>query len=90
MVLGFSCGEGGSPCDDSDEPPRWLLPTGLVALGGGLALGATGLILWRKNAHAGVSVRNLGAASLLPDRVRLQLLPVAAPRFTGLALTGSF
>ena len=90
MVVGFSCGEGGSPCDDSDKPPRWLLPTGLVALGGGLALGATGLILWRKNAHAGVSVHRLGAASLLPDRVGLHLLPVAAPRFTGMALTGSF
>ena len=90
MVVGFSCGEGGSSCDESDNPPRWLLPTGLVALAGGLALGATGLILWRKNAHARVNVNHLGAASLLPERVGLHLLPVAAPRFTGLALSGSF
>lgn len=72
----------------TDELPSWLVPTGLAALGVGVAVGLTGLVLWRSNAHAGVKVDPLSPAQA--PRAQLRLRPVGGLRWNGLALTASF
>jgi hypothetical protein len=72
----------------SDDLPGWLVPTGLIALGAGAALGTTGLLLWRSNAHAHVDVQPL--APVPTPGAWLRLRPVAGPRWSGLALTAAF
>jgi hypothetical protein len=71
----------------SDDLPGWLVPTGLIALGAGAAIGTTGLLLWRSNAHAKVEIEPLAPPA---PRASLRLRPVAGPRWSGLALTATF
>jgi hypothetical protein len=73
--------------DCSAELPGWLVPAGLISLGAGVAVGVTGVVLWRSNAHADVKMNPLAPP---PPRAQLRLRPVAGLRWTGLALTGSF
>lgn len=74
--------------DCSSERPGWLVPTGLVALGVGVAVGVTGVVLWRSNAHAEVKMDPLAAPRARGAQLRLR--PIAGLRWTGLALTASF
>ena len=86
FVFARLAGCNGGDC--SAELPGWLVPTGVVALGAGVAVGLTGLVLWRSNAHAEVKMDPLA-----PPRARRRPIApaaVAGLRWTGLALTGSF
>jgi hypothetical protein len=74
--------------DCTTDIPSWLVPTGLAALGVGVAVGLTGLVLWRSNAHAGVKMDPLSPPSRAGAQLRLQ--PAAGLRWSGLALTASF
>jgi len=74
--------------DCTTDVPSWLVPTGLAALGVGVAVGLTGLVLWRSNAHAGVKVDPLSGGSA--PRAQLRLRTVTGLHWSGLALTGSF
>jgi hypothetical protein len=76
------------PGQCSDDLPGWLVPTGLIALGAGAAIGTTGLLLWRSNAHARVDTEPLAIPSARGGWLRLR--PVAGPRWSGLALTAAF
>lgn len=74
--------------DCSSDLPGWLVPTGLVALGAGVAVGLTGLILWRSNAHASVKMDPLTEPRT--RRAQLRLIPSAGARWAGLMLDGRF
>ena len=75
------------PCMNEDvATSRWILAG--ASLGAGLAIGATGLYLFRKHSHAIVDTSAPGAP---PARdARLRLTPAAGPRWAGLGLNGSF
>jgi hypothetical protein len=71
----------------SDDVPSWMWYGGGFGVAAGLALGATGLILWRQNAHADVRV---DAFSPPMKDARLRLVPAAGRQWAGLALTARF
>jgi hypothetical protein len=75
------------PCMDEDVPTSTWIVAG-ASLGAGLALGATGLVIFRKNSHALVDISPLGPPRA--DTARLRLTPAAGPRWAGLGLTGGF
>jgi hypothetical protein len=74
--------------DCTTDIPSWLVPTGLAALGVGVAVGLTGLVLWRSNAHAGVQIDPLSPPQA--PRAQLRLRPVSGLHWSGLALTAAF
>ena len=79
---------GCNGCDEGTTLPSWVWPGGAIVAGAGMVVGVTGLVLWQLNRHAGVDVTPLEAPRA--SRTRLRLTPAAGPRWTGLALTGSF
>jgi hypothetical protein len=63
--------------------------SGAITLAAGLATGAAGLVLWRRYGTARVS--ETPAAAVPPsEATQVRLTPVVGPRWTGLALGGSF
>jgi hypothetical protein len=74
----------------ADHPPRWMWYAGGASLGAGLALGVTGVIVWRANAHATVRSTPLDDTPPPPYDARLRLTPAAGRQWAGLALTGRF
>lgn len=74
-------------CPDN-KLPSWVWPGGAIVAGVGMVIGATGLVLWELNRHAGVDVKPLAAPQA--RRTRLRLMPAADPRGAGFALAGSF
>ena len=68
--------------------PSWLVPTGLAALGVGVLVGVTGVVLWRSNAHAGVQIDPLSPPQA--PRAQLRLRPVTGVHWSGLALSATF
>ena len=80
---------GLSDCDSSCSGlPTWTWYAGGISLAAGLALGTTGLILWRTNVHAAIGTRPLGAPPL--PAAGLRVTPAAGRQWAGLALTGRF
>jgi hypothetical protein len=78
-----------SDCDSSCSGlPTWTWYAGGISLAAGLALGTTGLILWRTNVHAAIGTRPLGAPPL--PAARLRVTPAGGHQWAGLALTGRF
>jgi hypothetical protein len=91
MVAGaVVSGLGDPPCADGCREDRSeMLTFGGITLTAGLAIGATGLVLWRRYGTAGLS--ETPAVPPPPSSAaRLRLTPATGPRWTGLALTGSF
>ena len=86
MAVEGRCGDR-MHCEDNDCGPV-ALPGG-IALAAGLATGATGLVLWRRYGTA-TAQRNARGGAAASSEARLRLTPAAGPRWTGLALTGSF
>ena len=78
---------GGMECQ-TDDVPSWTWYAGGISLGAGLALGVTGLVLWRQNAHATVRLD----ASVPPPATGglLRLAPVAGRQWAGMGLTARF
>jgi hypothetical protein len=70
MLVGtLSAGECGMP---SCPAPHFATSTyviGGASLGAGLALGAAGFVVWRRNYHAAVRVEPLGAPPVKEARV---------------------
>jgi len=64
-------------------------PGGAIVFGAGVVIGLTGVAIWKANQHAELDVKPL-AQQPARDRPRVGLLPVAGPRWGGLALTGAF
>jgi hypothetical protein len=77
---------GGSACT-SDDVPNWLYYAGGISVGAGLAVGLTGLIVWRRNAHADVRVEAF--APPMKD-ARVRVVPAAGREWAGLALIARF
>jgi hypothetical protein len=88
-----SAGYCGGDCPTTDFDTSTYVLAG-ASLGVGLALGVTGMVMWRRNSHAEVRTSLLGApptpTAAPSSDVRLRLTPAAGPRWAGLALTGSF
>jgi hypothetical protein len=78
-----------SYCDQAceEDQDRWLM-SGAITLAAGLATGAAGLVLWRRYGTAQVSEAPVAAPP--PEAAQLRLTPAVGPRWTGLALGGSF
>lgn len=72
-------------CSREHDWGQWLIAGG-ITLTAGLAIGATGLVLWRRYGTAGLSETPAPPSSA----ARLRLTPAAGPRWTGLALSGRF
>lgn len=89
-TIGQDCA---GPCTYEDvSTTRWIVAG--ASLGAGLALGATGFVLLRKNRHAIVDTSPLAApppAGAPPaDDAQLRLTPAVGPRWAGLGLRGGF
>jgi len=80
---------GFSDCNSSCSGlPSWSWYAGGISLAAGLALGTTGLLMWRTNVHAAIGTRPLGAPPL--PRAGLRVTPTAGRQWAGLGLTGRF
>ena len=85
-VLDGYCTNG---CTEEHDWGQWLIAGG-ITLTAGLAIGATGLVLWRRYGAAGLSETPAVPPPPPSSAARLRLTPVGGPRWTGLALSGSF
>lgn len=89
-TIGQDCA---GPCTYEDvSTSRWIVAG--ASLGAGLALGATGFVLLRKNRQVIVDTSRLDApppAGAPPaEDTQLRLTPAAGPRWAGLGLSGGF
>lgn len=75
----------GSDCDDY---PAWVVPAANIAVLAGGVVALTGAFLWQLNANADVTVSELSGRRR--SVAGLRLTPVSGPRWSGLALSGSF
>jgi len=66
LFLASSQDHRAGTCDRCGESPRWQWYAGGAAMAAGLAVGARGLFIWRRNAHPIVETRPLGAPPLPP------------------------
>ena len=75
----------GSDCDDY---PSWVVPGANIAVLAGGVVALTGAFLWQLNAHADITVSAFSGRRRSVAGPRLT--PAGGPRWSGLALSGSF